>query len=111
MAARNKALIRGAGRDSAFDTNPEAALGNNESMAKLANVQGMVPALWYGGTVDPITSAGKLSCAFSFYNSAQGTGSRLIFLNGMGHGGSEMRTADFQNVVVSYLRLRSMPGF
>lgn len=75
MAARNKALIRGAGRDSAFDTNPEAALGNNESMAKLANVQGMVPALWYGGTVDPITSAGKLSCAFSFYNSAQGTGS------------------------------------
>ena len=110
-AARSKAMIRGAGRDSAFDTNPEAALGNNESMARLASTPGMVPALWYAGTVDPITSAGKLACAFGFYNSANGIGSKLAFLSGMGHGGAQMSSAAFQNTVTGYLRSRSMPGF
>lgn len=111
IAARNKAMVRGAGRDSAFDTNPEAALGNNESMARLASAPGMVPALWYGGTVDSTTSAGKLACAFGFFNSANAAGSKLIFLNGMGHGGIEMGSAAFQDTVTSYLRSRSIPGF
>ena len=110
-AATYKAMIRGAGRDSALDTNPEAALGNNESMANLSPVAGMVPALWYGGTVDPITGAGKLACAYSFYNANSGSGSKLVFINGMVHGGAELGTVAFQNAVLDYLKSRSLPGF
>jgi hypothetical protein len=110
-SATRKAIIRGAGRDSAYDTNPEAPPGYDESLYKLAAMPGVVPALWYGGTNDPITSPGKLACAFGFANHANAANSSLLFIDGMGHGGPETLTADFQNVVTGYLKSRGMPGF
>lgn len=110
-AATHRAIIRGAGRDSALDHNPEAAPGYNESLYKLSSSAGIVPAFWYGGTADPITSAGKLSCAFGFSNQRNGVTSNFLLVNGMEHGGPETLTADFQANVMSYLKSRSMPGF
>jgi hypothetical protein len=110
-SATKKAMLRGAGRDSGYDSNPEAVLGNNESMSNLSAVTSMTPSYWYVGSIDPITSPTRLACAHSFYNKANGAGSKLVFVTGAVHGGSEFYSPPFIASMKAHLQARGMPGF
>lgn len=85
-SAKYRAVARVTGTDTAFDTNPDAALGARKYLSELAKKVD-VPSFWLGGTDDPITSFGKLACEYKFYSDGNlSQKSMLLGSPGFGHG-------------------------
>lgn len=110
-AAQKKALIRISGRDSVFDTNPDAAPGEYQYLSRIA--ASTSPSLWLGGLDDPVTSAGNLSCEFRFFNEASGFVNQMYLIPGYGHGGFQELLSDalYPIVLRPYLVAQGLDGF
>ena len=108
-SAKNTAVLRFTGQDSAFDSNPDAAPGEYQYLTGIGKDN--IPTIWIGGDIDTTTSKGKLACEFAAWNSTALTGSKLYLIPSSNHFGSwEPLSDQLQPILLDYLKSRGFAG-